>query len=214
MVVLATDYTLEHELRKDDHPARSRNLSRPHPQSDRDRPRHPAHDGNFNAAKREAKTTNPDFAAFRTLGAQWIAVLTPNSHSVNEFVQRSIEEVGFDVPVFGSFNDPNDPIVAAIDTASLKSAIARITSEAGADAVFISCTSVRIADAVAGIEAELDMPVTSASPAPGRDRRQAAASGPVVPPLTGPLPAASGAAYPISTPGAVRAWNRLARQAV
>ena len=120
----------------------------------------------LNAAKPEAKTTNPAhaaFTAFRALGARRIAVLTPYSASVNAFVQKSVEEAGFDVPVFGSFNEPLDPVVAAIDTASLKSAIARITSEAAVDAVFISCTSVRIADAVAEIEADLGIPVTSSN---------------------------------------------------
>ena len=54
-------------------------------------------------------------------------------------------------------------VVAAIDTASLKSAIARMLEGADADAVFISCTSVRIAESVAEIEAELGIPVTSSN---------------------------------------------------
>lgn len=121
---------------------------------------------NLNAAKPEAKTTNPAFAAFaalRALGAKRIAMLTPYEKSVNEMVQRSFEEAGFEVPVFGSFNEPMDPIVASIDTASLKSAIARITHDRDVDAVFISCTSVRIAAEVAKIEADLGVPVTSSN---------------------------------------------------
>lgn len=118
------------------------------------------------AAKPEAKTSNPAFAAFtafRALGAKRIALLTPYSRDVNEMVRKSVEEAGFQVPVFGSFNEPNDPTVAAIDTASLKAAVARITRDHKADAVFISCTSVRIASAVAEIEAELGIPVTSSN---------------------------------------------------
>ncbi|MCB2137612.1 MAG: aspartate/glutamate racemase family protein [Rhodobacteraceae bacterium] len=121
---------------------------------------------NLKAAKPEAATTNPAFAAFnafRALGAKRIAILTPYARSVNEFVQRSVEEAGFEVPVFGSFNEPHDPTVAAIDTKSLKSAIARITAGHDVDAVFISCTSVRIAASVAEIEAELGVPVTSSN---------------------------------------------------
>ena len=121
---------------------------------------------NLNAAKPEAKTTNPAFAAFEafaTLGAKRIAVLTPYSKNVNAMVQNSLEDVGFDVPVFGSFNEPHDPTVAAIDSQSLKTGIARITEGQDVDAIFISCTSVRIVADVAAIETELDIPVTSSN---------------------------------------------------
>lgn len=203
VIVLATDYTLEHELRKmitlpgvDFYHARIRNSPQITPETLR--AMKPlltetaelilpgdtldvlafactsasivlgtdAVAENLNAAKPEARTTNPAFAAFtafRALGARRIAVLTPYSASVNAFVQKSVEEAGFDVPVFGSFNEPNDPTVAAIDTSSLKSAIARITAEDKVDAVFISCTSVRIAEAVAEIENDLGVPVTSSN---------------------------------------------------
>ena len=121
---------------------------------------------NLNAAKPEAKTTNPAFAAleaFAALGAKRIAVLTPYSKNVNAMVQNSLEDVGFDVPVFGSFNEPHDPTVAAIDSQSLKTGIARITEGQDVDAIFISCTSVRIVADVAAIETELDIPVTSSN---------------------------------------------------
>ncbi len=121
---------------------------------------------NLNLAKPEAKTTNPAFAAFtafRALEARRIAILTPYAKSVNEMVQRSVEAAGFEVPVFGSFNEPHDPTVAAIDTPSLKAAVARITRDHPVDTVFVSCTSVRIAADVAGIEAELGIPVTSSN---------------------------------------------------
>ena len=121
---------------------------------------------NLNAAKPEAKTTNPAFAAFEAfaaLGAKRIAVLTPYAKNVNAMVQKSLEDVGFDVPVFGSFNEPHDPTVAAIDSQSLKTGIARITEGQDVDAIFISCTSVRIVADVATIETELDIPVTSSN---------------------------------------------------
>lgn len=120
----------------------------------------------LNAAKPDTPTTNPAFAAFaafRALGARRIGVLTPYERPVNDLVQAALEEAGFEVPVFGSFNEPHDPTVAAIDAASLKSAIAQIRAAAAVDAVFISCTSVRIAGDVAAIEAELGVPVTSSN---------------------------------------------------
>ena len=121
---------------------------------------------NLNAAKPEAKTTNPAcaaFEAFTALGAKRIAVLTPYAKNVNAMVQKSLEDVGFDVPVFGSFNELHDPTVAAIDSQSLKTGIARITEGQDVDAIFISCTSVRIVADVVAIEADLDIPVTSSN---------------------------------------------------
>lgn len=122
----------------------------------------------LNAAKPDTPTTNPifaAFAAFRALGARRIGVLTPYERPVNDLVQGALQAVGFEVPVFGSFNEPHDPTVAAIDAPSLKAAITRIKAAAEVDAVFISCTSVRIAGDVAGIEAELGLPVTSSNQA-------------------------------------------------
>ena len=121
---------------------------------------------NLNAAKPEAKTTNPAFAAFEAfaaLRAKRIAVLTPYAKNVNAMVQKSLEDAGFDVPVFGSFNESHDPTVAAIDSQSLKNGIARIKEGQDVDAIFISCTSVRIVADVAAIETELDIPVTSSN---------------------------------------------------
>ncbi len=203
MVVLATDYTLEHELRQmvnlpgvDFYHARIANSPNISPDSLRAMGPlitstaelilpgdtldvlafactsasivlgTPTVAKNLNAAKPEAKTTNPAFAAFhafRALGAKRIAVLTPYAKHVNDMVQKSIEEAGFDVPVFGSFNEPHDPTVAAIDSQSLQSAIAKITTGHDVDAVFISCTSVRIAADVAAIESALGIPVTSSN---------------------------------------------------
>ena len=55
------------------------------------------------------------------------------------------------------------PKVAAINSQSLKTGIARITEGQDVDAVFISCTSVRIAADVAEMEIELGLPVTSSN---------------------------------------------------
>ena len=121
---------------------------------------------NLNSAKPGAKTTNPAFAAtnaFEALRAKRIAVLTPYARDVNNLVQSAISAAGFDVPVFGSFNEPHDPTVAAINSQSLKTGIARITEGQDVDAVFISCTSVRIAANVAEMEIELGLPVTSSN---------------------------------------------------
>ncbi len=118
------------------------------------------------AAKPEVRTTNPAsaaLAAFTALGAKRIAVLTPYRRDVNEIVRNYLVQHGYQVPVFGSFNEEHDPTVAAIDAHSLRAAIEVITTGQTVDAVFVSCTSIRLAEAVAGIEADCGIPTTSSN---------------------------------------------------
>jgi maleate isomerase len=120
----------------------------------------------IHAARPEAKATNPitaAFAAFDALGAKRIAVLTPYRRDVNEIVRDYIVGKGYAVPVFGSFNEQDDAVVASIDTDSLRAAVRAITQGHDVDAVFVSCTSVRLLDAVCEIEADCGLPVTSSN---------------------------------------------------
>ena len=59
------------------------------------------------------------FAAFRALKAKRIGVLTPYRADVNRIVADYIRARGFEVPVFGSFNEQDDGIVAKITPASV-----------------------------------------------------------------------------------------------
>ena len=114
----------------------------------------------------KARCTTPitaAFAAFHALGAKRIGVLTPYRADVNRIVAAYIAARGFTVPVFGSFNEENDGIVARITPASIKAGVRTILESAKVDAVFVSCTSVRLAEAAAAIEAEIGIPVTSSN---------------------------------------------------
>ena len=122
--------------------------------------------GLIRSVKPEAKATTPitaAFAAFRAFGARRIGVLTPYTAAVNAQVQSYIEAAGFEIPVFGSFNEGQDPMVARITPDSVRAAARRIVEVGQIDALFVSCTSVRLLDAAAGIEAELGIPVTSSN---------------------------------------------------
>ena len=113
-----------------------------------------------------AKVTTPitaAFAAFDAMGAKRIAVLTPYQSDVNAKVRAYIGNAGYDVPVFGSFNEQSDPVVARIDYASISSAVERITKDHEVDMVFVSCTSVRLIDSVATLEQQTGLPVTSSN---------------------------------------------------
>lgn len=118
------------------------------------------------AARPEAKYTTPitaAFAAFNGFGAKRIGVLTPYRADVNQIVADYIVSAGFEVPVFGSFNQERDDLVARIDGPSLTAGVEHICSKSDVDAIFVSCTSVRLADAVTDIERETGLPVTSSN---------------------------------------------------
>jgi maleate isomerase len=113
-----------------------------------------------------ARCTTPitgAFAAFQALGAKRIGVLTPYRADVNRIVAEYISERGFAVPVFGSFNEQDDGIVSRITPASVKQGVSTILSHAHVDAVFVSCTSVRLAEAARAIEQETGVPITSSN---------------------------------------------------
>ena len=103
------------------------------------------------------------FAAFEALRVRRIALLTPYRDDINRFMRSYIEARGFQVPAMGSFNEEDDRRAARIDAASIRDAALRLGRAAEVDGVFVSCTSLRLVDAVAPIEAELGKPVTSSN---------------------------------------------------
>ena len=63
----------------------------------------------------------------------------------------------------GSFNEEDDRRAARIDAASIRDAALELGRAPEVDAVFVSCTSLRLVEAVGAIEAELGKPVTSSN---------------------------------------------------
>lgn len=118
------------------------------------------------AVKPEALCTTPlsaAFAAFEKLQARKVGLLTPYRQDVNEVLARQIQGRGFDVPVFGSFNEPHDSVVAEITVDSVSRAVQQLRDSASLDMVFVSCTSIRILSALAAIEALAGVPVCSSN---------------------------------------------------
>ena len=103
------------------------------------------------------------FAAFEAVGARRIALLTPYRDDINRFMREYIEARGVAVPMMGSFNEEDDRRAARIDQASIREAAIELGRAPEVDAVFVSCTSLRLLDAVGEIEAALGKPVTSSN---------------------------------------------------
>ena len=78
-------------------------------------------------------------------------------------VRQYIVDHGFEVPVFGSFNEEDDNRAARISTDSIRSAVLDIGRHDDVDAVFLSCTSLRLAEIVDQVEQQLGKPVTSSN---------------------------------------------------
>lgn len=102
-------------------------------------------------------------AAFEALGAKRIALLTPYIDEINQTMRDFIQARGVEVPVMGSFNNENDNEVGRISLASLRAAALELGREPNVDAVFVSCTNLRLIEYVEDLEAELGKPVTSSN---------------------------------------------------
>lgn len=101
--------------------------------------------------------------ALGALGARGVALLTPYERPINVAMARYLQARGVDVVRMGSFEHRDDNEVARIDRASLEHAVVELANDPEVDAVFVSCTSLRLADAVAGLEARLDKPILSSN---------------------------------------------------
>ncbi len=102
-------------------------------------------------------------AGLNALGTRRIALLTPYVRSINEWMRGYIEERGISVPVMGSFNHEDDNEVARIDSDSIARALMAVGASDKVDAVFVSCTSLRVAHLVESLEARLGKPVLSSN---------------------------------------------------
>jgi len=114
----------------------------------------------------EAKCTTPitgAIAGFKAMGVKRIALLTPYIDSVNRLFRKFVQDRGIEVPVIGSFNHENDNDVARISGESVRSAALELGKHPSVDAVFVSCTSIRLAETARALEAELGKPVTSSN---------------------------------------------------
>ncbi len=109
--------------------------------------------------------TNPitaAVAAFEALGARRIAVLTPYTADVTSPIVSHFADAGLEVTALGSFLEPSDLVVARISEASISEGVRAIAGE-HTDAVFVSCTSLRVLERGTRIEAEVGVPVVSSN---------------------------------------------------
>ena len=102
-------------------------------------------------------------AAFQTLGVRRFALLTPYMEEINLWMRAFFQAQGFEVPVMGSFNEGNDNRAARIAPASIRDAALELGSDPAVEAVFVSCTSLRLVGIVEELEQALGKPISSSN---------------------------------------------------
>ena len=115
----------------------------------------------------EATVTTPlsaARAAFRALGIRRVAVLTPYSNEVNRMIVDQLEGGGTGVLRLATFDLRTDAEMWAVPPGAIEAAAADMDLE-GADAVFVSCTALRSALAIAPLERRLGIPVVTSNQA-------------------------------------------------
>ena len=102
-------------------------------------------------------------AAFRALGVRSIGLLTPYAPEINASLIASFRARGVEVAAAATFDRPDDRDAARISVPSIEAAVQRLAEAPGVKAIFVSCTSLRVAEAAAKLEHLASLPVTSSN---------------------------------------------------
>jgi maleate isomerase len=102
-------------------------------------------------------------AAFRALGAKSIGLLTPYAPAINASLVESFRARGIDVASTATFDRRDDRDAARISVASIEAGIVRLAKAPRVETIFVSCTSLRVAEAAARFERLAGVPVTSSN---------------------------------------------------
>jgi len=102
-------------------------------------------------------------AACKVQGITRLALMSPYIATVTEVLRGAMAQAGLEVVAEGSFNVAAEAEVARIDPQASFAAALELAQGSGADAVFLSCTNLRTFPIIAGLEAELGLPVMASN---------------------------------------------------
>ncbi|PLX36243.1 MAG: Asp/Glu racemase [Hyphomicrobiales bacterium] len=114
----------------------------------------------------DAAVSNPIsavLAACEALEAKRIGFVTPYRPDVSAAMRELLEKNGLTIAGFGSFEESDDRVVGRISPASVLDAIKSVAAMGDCDAVFVSCTNLRVAGIVSEAEAAIGKPVFSSN---------------------------------------------------
>jgi maleate isomerase len=102
-------------------------------------------------------------AACAALGVARLAFLSPYVEEVSDRLRGALADGGIATPVFGSFGEGREEIVARIAPASIREAALTLGRDAAAEAVFLSCTNLPTLSVIEEIETALGKPVLASN---------------------------------------------------
>lgn len=114
----------------------------------------------------EAEVTDPisaTLAACQALGVRRLGFVTPYVESVSAAMRALLVQNGLEIAAFASFEEGDDRVVARIAPDSILAAIEEVAGQADCDAVFVSCTNLRVAGIAAEAERRIGRPVISSN---------------------------------------------------
>ena len=127
---------------------------------------------NVHARIREARPgiacTTPMEAAvagLQALGARSLCLIAPYADTINRDMRAYLIDHGFVVPVMASWSETQDANVARISRSSIAAVVEEFGRHPAVDAVFVSCTSMRLAADIEDLEARVGKPVVSSNQA-------------------------------------------------
>ena len=122
------------------------------------------------AARPNTQVTDPlaaIIAAGNALKTNRLGFITPYLPEVSHLMRQKLQEAGFEISAFGSFEEGDDRKVARITETSIIAAVKRVAQQAPCDAIVISCTNLRCLRVIPEIEAQTGIAVISSNQALG-----------------------------------------------
>ncbi len=118
--------------------------------------------------KPDARITTPMEAAclaLRRLDVSRIAFLSPYKDEINRSMRSYLLEQGFSVPAMASWNIADGGMVNRVSPETAAQGVREIARAPGTDAVFVSCTALRLMDNIDALEQEIGKPIVTSNQA-------------------------------------------------
>lgn len=112
--------------------------------------------------------TNPwagALAAFRHLQAKRVSIFSPYPTDVNYPLYQQLVAEGFEVPTIAALRIEKDTDITNVSFESMVNGAKRIAANSPTDALFMSCTNLRVLEHIKEIEAEVGIPIVTSTQA-------------------------------------------------
>jgi maleate isomerase len=104
-------------------------------------------------------------AAFRHLNAGKVSIFSPYPTQVNFPLYRELLAEGFEVPAIGALRIQNDTDITRVSYDSMVRGAQQILEKEKTDAIFMSCTNLRVLDHIERLESRFGIPVVCSNQA-------------------------------------------------